>query len=127
MHYSYSSVHYSLLRRQLLFPTPKYIPTFQPEETIFLSNLYDYIRKHKGTLRYKCCFIAKPLLFLSARPNFRYGLKAWNKFNYFLVERSVYIWDLGVGNKSYLRRRLSSLRNLKSVSILDRNGIFFFA
>jgi hypothetical protein len=35
-----------------------------------------------------------PLLFLSARPNFRYGLKAWNKFNYFLVERSVYIWDL---------------------------------
>jgi hypothetical protein len=127
MHYSYSSVHYSLLRRQLLFPTPKYIPTFQPEETIFLSNLY---RTTLGNIRGHCdpnSLVAKPLLFLSARPNFRYGLKAWNKFNYFLVERSVYIWDLGVGNKSYLRRRLSSLRNLKSISILDRNGIFFFA
>ena len=51
-------IGHRLLRRQILFPTLKYIP--QPQETIFfcrICNLYDYITKHKGKLRYKCCFM----------------------------------------------------------------------
>ena len=89
----------SLLRRQLLFPTPKsqiYTDHSTRRDNIFvefgicmttLGNIM--IRGHCDTN-----VVLWPLLFLSARPNFRYGLKAWNKFNSFLVERSVYIWDL---------------------------------
>jgi hypothetical protein len=52
-------IGHRLLRRQILFPTLEYIPTFQPQENIFcrIWNLYDYITKHKGKLRYKCCFM----------------------------------------------------------------------